>query len=446
MKTVLLNLFKASTKYLMLSVFFMSILIQIWLSTQAFRTDVVKSCDSSDIQGTFSYVAKEKNLDYTMHEIVTKDNYIIKIFNIKHKGFNKNQEKSKGIVFLLHGFQDSADTWLLAQNEQNIAMKLLDQGYDIWLGNTRGNKYSNKHVFENNNTENFWYFTPDEMASYDLPDSIEYVLKKTKQKTLKFVGCSQGSRVFLKAISLPKTSKKLQRVIEKAVLLAPVIYVSGQKGWVPDILNKTVHPFLQPINDFFMNLGVIKAFPLSIQKSNCEKTQGFDLIMRSVTEFFLNYFSFLIKYSIYIMECINPYFYTFDTSLIRDDIEIIKKAAWHVPAGASFKNLAYYNAPRQSKKQEIRQYDNGPYRNKLIYGQSETFEYDFSLITTKISFYLGLDDFFMQKGHLEIAIKKMVNNKDNMKVKYLENFGHMTFILGLKNAKVINEIVEDIDE
>jgi hypothetical protein len=45
--------------------------------------------------------------------------------------------------------------------------------YDVWFGNTRGNKYSMKHTRFDPSERRFWEYSMDEMALYDLPDTID---------------------------------------------------------------------------------------------------------------------------------------------------------------------------------------------------------------------------------------------------------------------------------
>jgi predicted alpha/beta hydrolase len=44
---------------------------------------------------------------------------------------------------------------------------LANQGYDVWVGNSRGNAYSSPLI--NTKIKAFWDFSFDEMAKYDLP-------------------------------------------------------------------------------------------------------------------------------------------------------------------------------------------------------------------------------------------------------------------------------------
>jgi len=39
-----------------------------------------------------------------------------------------------------------------------IAFLLADQGYDVWLGNVRGNSYCRSHVKLSSRSRDFWQF------------------------------------------------------------------------------------------------------------------------------------------------------------------------------------------------------------------------------------------------------------------------------------------------
>ena len=72
--------------------------------------------------------------------VVTDDGYILNMFRIK-----KAQHVPAGTpaVFLQHGITDSADCWIMHYADKAPAFQLVNDGYDVWLGNQRGTKYSN---------------------------------------------------------------------------------------------------------------------------------------------------------------------------------------------------------------------------------------------------------------------------------------------------------------
>ena len=65
------------------------------------------------------------------------------------------------------------------------AFRLAEQGYDVWLGNFRGNTYSRAHLSLNPDVDNeYWRFTWDEMARHDLPAMLDYVMEETGKADL----------------------------------------------------------------------------------------------------------------------------------------------------------------------------------------------------------------------------------------------------------------------
>ncbi|KAI8853606.1 Alpha/Beta hydrolase protein [Chytridium lagenaria] len=97
------------------------------------------------------------------------------------------------VVLLWHGFMMCSEVWVCTPSpSQNLAFALADAGYDVWLGNTRGNKYSCKHRVLKPTEEAFWDFSIDHLALHDLPDAVSYILKVTGAPSLSYIGFSQG--------------------------------------------------------------------------------------------------------------------------------------------------------------------------------------------------------------------------------------------------------------
>ena len=58
-------------------------------------------------------------------------------------------------------------------------------------GNVRGNTYSTNHTTLKPRQAAFWDWSFDEMAAYDLPAMLNYVIEATGAETLSYFGHSQ---------------------------------------------------------------------------------------------------------------------------------------------------------------------------------------------------------------------------------------------------------------
>lgn len=107
---------------------------------------------------------------------------------------------------------------------------LAEAGFDVWIGNARGNTYSRRHVRLNPDSiinKSFWHFSWDEIGNIDLPAMIDYALAHTGQKKLHYVGHSQGTTVFFVMGSLrPQYNEK----IVSMHAFGPVAYMAHNKS------------------------------------------------------------------------------------------------------------------------------------------------------------------------------------------------------------------------
>jgi pimeloyl-ACP methyl ester carboxylesterase len=146
------------------------------------------------------------------YKVTTDDGYILTMFRIPPK------VKGARPVLLQHGLLDSSNTFVNNERNNTLAFILHDEGYDVWLGNVRGNTYSNEHKEYKLSDSRYWDFTFHEMAQYDIPAMIDYILKYTSHQKLVYVGHSQGTQIGFIRFTDPLIAKK----VELFIALAPV--------------------------------------------------------------------------------------------------------------------------------------------------------------------------------------------------------------------------------
>ncbi|KAF2316442.1 hypothetical protein GH714_041783 [Hevea brasiliensis] len=156
--------------------------------------------------------------------VTTQDGYILGLQRIP-KGLNTSGDSAnKPPVLLQHGILVDGACWLINAPEQNLPMILADKGFDVWIANTRGTRFSRQHTSLQPSQSEFWNWSWDELAAYDLSAVIDYVHEQTGQK-LRYVGHSLGTLIALASFSEGLLADKVQ----SAALFSPIAYLSNLK-------------------------------------------------------------------------------------------------------------------------------------------------------------------------------------------------------------------------
>ena len=85
--------------------------------------------------------------------------------------------------------------------QDSIVRYFLNKGFQVWLGNNRGNKYSCTNVKLYNNSKEFWDFSFQEMGEIDFPLFLKTVKEQTGKDKINVMGHSQGGTQIFAALS-----------------------------------------------------------------------------------------------------------------------------------------------------------------------------------------------------------------------------------------------------
>jgi lysosomal acid lipase/cholesteryl ester hydrolase len=121
--------------------------------------------------------------------VTTSDGYILTMFRINGLKSGGIAPKGKKVVYFQHGILDSADCWIAHRSQVAPAFQVARAGYDVWLGNSRGNKYSKGHQGSISNYDR-WNYDFEEMGDLDITTEIDYALKVSGEKKLAYIGHS----------------------------------------------------------------------------------------------------------------------------------------------------------------------------------------------------------------------------------------------------------------
>ncbi|CDK28800.1 unnamed protein product [Kuraishia capsulata CBS 1993] len=186
------------------------------------ETKIVEALDIVDIVHLHGYKVHE-------HVVQTRDGYLLAIHRIVSNKVTPStidlRLSGKKVVYLHHGLLTNSEIFVLGDTKEKcLPFLLVDLGFDVWLGNNRGNKYSRKHISLSPNSNEFWDYSLDQFAMFDIPDTVSYILGATKREKLAYIGFSQGSAQCLAALSL---SPKLGEQIELFIGLSPAMIPQG---------------------------------------------------------------------------------------------------------------------------------------------------------------------------------------------------------------------------
>ncbi|XP_053616516.1 lipase 3-like isoform X2 [Plodia interpunctella] len=175
------------------------------------------------------------------HRAKTPDGYILQLHRIPAgrrtaRRSGSPNAKGKKAVLIVHGLLGSSSDFVIMGPERSLGFILADAGYDVWLGNLRGNVHTSHQTLKRNNPE-FWAYSFHEHGKYDAPAMIDKVLNMTGLEKVFYIGYSMGTTTFFTMMAQrPEYNDK----VIAFVALAPAVYLDNMR-FLANFLLKTVN-------------------------------------------------------------------------------------------------------------------------------------------------------------------------------------------------------------
>ncbi|KAH6929211.1 hypothetical protein HPB50_024427 [Hyalomma asiaticum] len=351
------------------------------------------------------------------HDVTTEDGYILEMHRIPHGRVGSCAHPSvsndrwcggRGPVFAMTGLLADSASLVLDFPEQSLGFVLADNGYDVWLGNTRGNTFGRRHETLDVGSWQFWNFSFHEHAVYDVPAQIDYVLRNTGQRQLLYIGLSQGTLSFFTMLSeRPEYNDKVKAFAG----LAPFNKLAHIRVRTTRQVNCTSHlmSFASPYSQRLAQaLGAYQMLPKDFQFMGLLRLLC-GRVAKPVCTFLGDRLNNLGSRYINLTRII--------TYLC------------HIPAGTSTKNIIHFGQLVGSKRPQ--KFDYGASKNQ----QRKPPEYDISRVTTDVGIFWSKGDQFVtprEVDELLYALGSRVKRQE-----YIDDpfYTHLHFFIGLASRK-----------
>ncbi|XP_023943659.2 lipase 1-like [Bicyclus anynana] len=327
----------------------------------------------------FTEIATKYGFDCEEHAITTEDGYILTVFRIRRRDCARYKRPP---VILMHGLLQSADSWLDAGPKSGLAYLIAGQCHELWVGNQRGNYYGRRHVRLNPDRDaEFWRFAVHEIGVYDIPATIDYVLKNTGEEKLNYVGFSQGAGTFFIMCSeRPGSCDKVNVLVG----LAPAA--------------RQTHTRSAPYRALATGINKFEGLLTSM---------GFhELFAKGAIE--QEFLSFLCKFRA-TSEALCGVFLTIIDAFHPGSVsgESLRVLYGHFPAGTSTRNMARYGQSMQSDK--FQKFDYGREMNLEMYGAERPPSYNLSAVTVPFVALYGRNDHLADSKDVHWLVQQLPN-------------------------------------
>ncbi|XP_034238651.1 lipase 1-like isoform X2 [Thrips palmi] len=303
------------------------------------------------------------------HDVVTPDGYILTIQRLS-KPHAHNSSRHRSPVLVGHALMASSELWIFREDE-NLALQLVDHGFDVWLANFRGTPYGVRHRTLSPKSHEFWDFSWHENGVMDQAAMIDYVLNTTGHARLFALSYSMSCTATMVLLSeRPEYNAK----IIANVFFAPAAFFKNPAGWwhLAKTLMNTFPDYARRLRNATGGYVINDKLPFSdvslttlcpAAKSNTV----FAPVCKMLSDFFEGKRSYL------------------------GSDKLLRGLTIRFPSGASIRQGVHY-AQSIQKDGEFRKYDFGSARNFELYGSSEPPSYNLTSITSPIHIYCGLED------------------------------------------------------
>ncbi|XP_042499863.1 triacylglycerol lipase 2-like [Macadamia integrifolia] len=354
--------------------------------------------------------------------VTSKDGYISGLQRIPEGLSSGDVAKKKPPVLVQHGILTDGMSWMMGSTKESLVFALADSGFDVWISNTRGSRFSKKHVSLDESQPEYWNFSWDEVAENDLPAIVDFVYNQTGQN-LHYVGHSMGTTIAMAALSEGLLVDKLS----SASFLSPIAYLTLMTNAAGIIASDA---FLGELCELLgldqLDPSKILAIPKLLPNgqlatmlfNNVAKRLGIDLPALEAKLISQNCCLNSTAFQFYIDHALQP---------------------------ASVKTLVHFT--QTLRNGVVKKYDYAsPDLNMKHYGKPEAPEYDLKNISKSLPLFFsygGNDDLSDVNDVNHLLDDLSTHHRDKIKTHFVPEFAHLDFVFAINVKEKVYDTMFD---
>eukprot|EP00347_Sterkiella_histriomuscorum_P002574 403367625 len=365
---------------------------------------MVSLSQRTDTYKNINQIVRSHGYPFEKHFYETKDGYINTVIRIAGGKGSDMQIRSdddqvrKPVVILQHGLNCSSTDWIM-NSHNSLAFILADSGYDVWINNTRGNRYSRNHTTLDPDYDKakYWDFSFEDMARFDQPALFDFVLGRTGVKKVSYIGHSQGTTQMFCALS--ENMDFFKERMNLFVAYAPVVKVDGVTSSIIKMVKNN-----QKVDKFMKKYGMYELTPL---KKNNKSVAYMHKLFPGVSNFGVKLLS--------------------DENPAECDRKSLESFLAHYPSGTSLKSILHFK--QMMNNGIFEHYDYGSEENLKRYGSEAPPEIPLQNIQDfPIALFAGIEDKLANIDNVRWLKDELT--RQGSCIQYEEHkIGHLAFLI-----------------
>lgn len=345
------------------------------------------------------------------HHVTTKDGYILGCHRIP------SSDGGATPVLYLHGYESASSDIVLRGRDTSLGYLMSDRGFDVWMINFRGNRYSRNHTSLDANKFHgeFWRFTWWEMGEQDLPAVIDYILSTTNLKQLQVLGHGQGMTcLYVMFHTNPSYAEKISLVSG----MSPIAYTGNTAGML-----LLMSPLLYNLPEYMSEIAFLT--PSEELDNFISKYCAEGMATQAV--------------------CYNILFTVTGFDEAQQNKSNLVRMLQHFPSGTSGRNIVH--TAQNIKQDKFQAYDWGIRGNLDKYNSAVPPKVDLSRATSPHAIYLPhKNDYVCQRADYSRLLEKLPHIVKTFTVDW-EKWNHMDYLTAIDAPRLLYpSILETMDK